>query len=134
VLAGTPTASLAWLLWAWARAERWRPPRTLLRRVEAALHRRMDQLYGLHPADVATLAWSLAQLQCYSGGWVGMTCAACSSAAPASPAVAVAGLLGHGRRSRRRLRVLRAGALLADLAAVCRSMWERMDPQVGGGG
>ncbi len=59
--------ALAWALWAFGRLG-YRPPRSLLRRVESALRGRAAvQLYELEPADLARLVWGLAEASYYSG-------------------------------------------------------------------
>ena len=66
-----PPASLAWLLWSFAHL-RAQPPRSLLRRAEAALRGpQLLALYAVDGADVARLCWALAELKYYSGGWPG---------------------------------------------------------------
>jgi hypothetical protein len=42
-------------------------PRSLLRKVEAALRGQLGLLYALAPADVARLCWSLSELNYFSG-------------------------------------------------------------------
>lgn len=60
-------SSLAWLLWSFARFAH-RPPRSLMRKAEAALRGpQLAALYAADPSDVARLCWALSELEYYSG-------------------------------------------------------------------
>ena len=68
-------ATLAWVLWAWARVG-YSPPRALLLRCDKALRgpQLLVQLYALDPADASRLCWALAELRYFSGAvpWAGL--------------------------------------------------------------